>query len=393
MSIESGIMKNLPSILAALLLSFLTACTSGPSGKGGPDLTRIIRPTTLRALWVDSWGDGLYTPEQCDRMIAWAVENGFNTLLVEVRKTGDAYYRSQLVPRGRDVVRNRPLDHAFDALDYILRRAKGDHGLRVEAWLVANRVWKGVADPEPTAPLHVVLSHPEWLLIDKDGEVRQRVAGDSISLDPSDPGARAHVARVAGEVARRYPVDGIHLDYIRYPSGPWGYGERSLRRYRDATGAGTTPSADDPRFIRWKADQVTTEVREIRNAVKLANPDIDLTAAVVAWGAPDPGGYRRTKGYLGACQDWPDWCERGLVDGVYVMHYKREGVAAQAKDFRAWLPVFMEIRKRSPGFLAVGLAAYLNTRAETASQESESLAAGADGTAWFSYRTPVRARP
>ncbi len=392
MSIESATMRHLCSL--ALAFAFLSvACTSNPKADREVSLDRVIRPATLRALWVDSWGDGIYTPEQCDRMIAWAVKNGFNTLLVEVRKTGDAYYRSHLVPRGRDVVRNRPLDHAFDPLDYILRRAKGEHGLRVEAWLVANRVWKGVVDPEPTAPLHVVLSHPEWLLVDKDGEVRQRVAGDSISLDPSDPEARAHVAQVAGEVARRYPVDAIHLDYIRFPSGPWGYGERSLRRYRDATGAADTPSADDPRFIRWKADQVTAEVREIRNAVKLANPAIDLTAAVVAWGAPGTTGYRGTKGYLGACQDWPDWCQRGLVDGVYVMHYKREGVAAQARDFRAWLPVFMEIRGMSPGFMAVGLAAYLNTPSETATQESASLAAGADGTAWFSYRTPARPQP
>ena len=80
-----------------------------------------------RCLWVVR---NTMTSEQAiDEMIEFADENGFNNLLVQVRGRGDAYYRSQLVPRSALL-----LDPFFDPLAYIIDRAHAK-GLNVHAWV------------------------------------------------------------------------------------------------------------------------------------------------------------------------------------------------------------------------------------------------------------------
>ena len=63
-------------------------------------------------------------------------------------------------------------------------------------------------------------------------------------LDPGLPEIREYLAAIVGEIAAEYPVDGIHLDYVRYPSNWHGYHPRALARYRAETGATGIP---DPR--------------------------------------------------------------------------------------------------------------------------------------------------
>ena len=36
-------------------------------------------------------------------------------------------------------------------------------------------------------------------------------------LDPGNPGTADYLIRIAKEITSRYDIDGIHLDYIRYP--------------------------------------------------------------------------------------------------------------------------------------------------------------------------------
>ena len=51
-------------------------------------------------------------------------------------------------------------------------------------------------------------------------------------------------------------IDGIHLDYIRYPSNKWGYSDIALARYRAQTGATGKPKPDNPQWMQWRRDQV-----------------------------------------------------------------------------------------------------------------------------------------
>jgi uncharacterized lipoprotein YddW (UPF0748 family) len=394
-----------PALSLAVIVLVVSACASPNaertgSGDGGratetslsPAMRRrardraTIRPDEIRAVWVDTWAPGLYSADEIDELIAWCERGRINTILAEVRKIGDAYYRSDREPRGLVGSTGRPVDESFDPLDYLIQEARG-RGMRVEAWLVANRIWKGKGEP-PAG--HVLREHPEWRLINRQGSGDDGAATPSVFLDPSEPGVRRHLADVAADIVARYPVDGIHLDYIRYPGKEWGYGEASLARFREATGFSGTPSPDDARFSRWRMQQVTEQVSTLRRAIRRIDDDVELSAATITWGELGPAGYAATRGAHDCFQNWPAWCEQGLIDVHYPMHYKREFEPRWREDFRRWLDLFARLERDTEAQQVIGLGAYLNDIAGTRAQLAALRARGLESFCIFSYHAPNR---
>ena len=188
-------------------------------------------PAETRAFWV--LRTSLGSPESISALVRTARENGFNTLLVQVRGRGDAYFTSSLEPRAADLQR-RPA--SFDPLASVLAEGHAA-GLRVHAWVNVNFV--SSAAELPIAPTHVVHRHPEWLMVPRDlvqelskvpeispayvGKLarwtRAQPAGlEGLYTSPLLPAAADHVNAVIRDLATRYAIDGIHLDYARYPN-------------------------------------------------------------------------------------------------------------------------------------------------------------------------------
>ncbi len=383
-----------------ILLFALNGCVSDsqsdtkPHDQAPPAATKPaprpsgIRPATIKAVWVDSWGRSFYSKRECDQLIAWCLQQGFNTLLVEVRRTGDAYYDSDLEPRGKVGEKGPPIADDFDPLQYLVEQAHDAHGLRVEAWIVANRIWVGSTPPPSSTPAHVANAHPTWLLVNREGTTHKGKK-PSWYLDPSNPAVRRHLARICGDVASRYRVDAIHLDYIRYPDHTWGYGKESIASFRRDESTAQFPAPKDASFTAWRADQVTKQVREVRLALRRVAPKVELTVATVAWGDPPASEFNQSASYRSACQDWPRWCQEGLIDLNYVMHYRHEANPKQAKNFRTWIPIL----KRACGSadkLVLGLGSYLNHVTDSRRQMKHALAVNTAGIAVFSYRNPAK---
>ena len=62
----------------------------------------------------------------------------------------------------------------------------------------------------PSEPPHPILTdHPGWAIPHKG----------SYHLDPGRPEVRSYIAHLTADLVRRYPVDGVHFDYFRYPEG------------------------------------------------------------------------------------------------------------------------------------------------------------------------------
>jgi uncharacterized lipoprotein YddW (UPF0748 family) len=107
---------------------------------------------------------------------------------------------------------------------------------------------------------------------------------------------RAYLVEVFREIVERYPVRGLHLDYIRFPSEPPAIPSGSGLDYpRDrhtlalfAAETGLAPEGDPAAWSAWRTQQVTRLVREIREMLSRSRPDAALSAAVGA----DPDGAR-----------------------------------------------------------------------------------------------------
>src|SRR5262245_19054674 len=101
----------------------------------------------VRALWVTR--TTLATPAGVAQLVRAAQDGGFNTLIVQVRGRGDAYYRSRFEPRAAEIERLPD----FDPLADTLTRAH-QAGLKVHAWVAVNLV-SSAADL-PHARQHII---------------------------------------------------------------------------------------------------------------------------------------------------------------------------------------------------------------------------------------------
>lgn len=255
----------------------------------------------FRGLWVNAWGKGLKSPQQVRELVSAASSAGMNALLVQVRRRGDAYYSSAVEPRAAE------LPDGFDPLQEVIELAHR-HSIQVHAWLV---VYPAASGAEAfLQPGHVLESHPDWVTYSADGRSMGSGEGEGLYLDPGLPDVREHVISVVRDLVSKYDVDGLHLDYIRYPSRWWGYHPESVRRFIEETGA--DPWKDPAEWDNWRRAQVTSLVARIRHEVKTVRPGVKMSAAVFA----DP-----SDAFKNRLQDWEGWLRSGLVDFVVPMNY------------------------------------------------------------------------
>ena len=325
-SVVSGV------VVAALAAALVLPATGGHAA-GRP----------VKGLWVAR--HALTSPASIAQLVADARDAGFDTLLVQVRGRGDAYYASRLEPRAA------PLDRAptgFDPLGEVLVRARAA-GLRVHAWLNLNLV-ASVHDL-PREPRHVVRRHPEWLMVPRGfatgpGGLDARKAGYAVRLaawtranapaveglytSPVPREAAVYLSGIVGDLVARYAVDGVHLDYVRYPDESFDYSASALREFRaevapelsrderarlDARAVRSPLVYSDMFPVRWatfRRSRLTSLVMRIRTEVKRHRPEALVSAAVVA----DPEAALTTR-----LQDWPAWAAMGLLDAVCPMAY------------------------------------------------------------------------
>ena len=363
------------------LLLIVTACSSSPALLAAqlPAVTQLlgaqpspevpIRPTgpaEYRALWVDAFHEGFKTPQQVDTLIERARKGNLNALFVQVRKRGDAYYRRGFEPLAADVsVPERP---HFDPLAYLLLKAhSANPPLEVHAWL--NTFFVG-----QTSEVFKLFGG-QWS--------NQIFAGGNDGygyLDPGVPAARLYTEEVFMSVVRNYDVDGVHMDFVRYPDGgDWGYSDIAVARFNEATGHSGKPRPDEPAWQQWRRDQVTTFVHELHDAISRTRPSVKLSGALIAYGN-GPGNeaeWRRTRTYNDVYQDWLTWFQQGYLDIGVPMNYDRDSSPSQKGFFRAWTS--WEKDHLARGKLLIGIGAFLNYPEDTITQIRAALAPTAAG--------------
>lgn len=278
----------------------------------------------VRGAWITSWDNGMFNAAEIDATVAATKKAGLNALFIEVRKFADAYYDSKIEPLGANVA------PGFDPLAYTIKKAHAE-GIQVHAWVVVYRAWCG-KKPGPSDPNHVVNKHKDWVMLSSEGK---NWAGEGMYLDPGVPEAREYIVSVFEDIAKRYNVDGIQYDYVRYPGTDWGYSEAALKHYYADTGTSTKPSTKDPKWLQWKRDQVTALVKLAHDRIKAANPKIAISASTICYGSSNPD-FTKTSAYASVCQDWKMWMEQGLIDINIPMNYKPETSERSKKSFRDW---------------------------------------------------------
>lgn len=261
-----------------------------------------------QAIWVVRQRYG--SPTEIAALMENVRQAGLNTVLLQVRGTGTAYYRSHIEPMAYEY-RGDP---GFDPLEVACREAHR-RGLALHAWVNVMPAWHGQAPPSD--PRQLYNAHPDWFWYDQHG--RRQPLGWYVSLNPCLPQVREYLVDVCREIVQRYPVDGLHLDYIRFPNdqSPRGvdypYDKQTLAMYKRETGK--RPQDDRARWSAWRTYQVSQLVYEIRTMLLKTRAGVRLTAAC----GQDFAEWRRDR-----FQDGPGWLRGKLVDLVFVMNYSSD---------------------------------------------------------------------
>jgi uncharacterized lipoprotein YddW (UPF0748 family) len=383
-------MLRLKYVIAAVFL----ALASAVAGAVGAHETGEVR-----ALWVQR--ATITSPESIHTLVQSAKAAGFNTLLVQVRGRGDAYYLSKLEPRAGALSR-QPL--TFDPLATVLAEAR-PAGLRVHAWVNANLV----ADAEPSgAPDHLVHAHPEWLMVPRelapelstvDPRAPEYLAAlsryahahadriEGLYSSPLVPAAADHTLKVIADIASRYAVDGIHLDYIRFPNTEFDYSRAAVVQFQQYVRPRLTSNERrqyegrakrEPLFYtqmfpqRWqefRQARLTDLVVRVRSAVKARRSAMMLSAAVF------PDAQEATTHRM---QDWAGWLQRGLLDAVCPMAYTTDPAI-----FRSQISNVRRVAGSKPVWAGIG--AFQLSSLETVLNIREARHLGAQGVVLFSY--------
>lgn len=354
-------------------------------------------PPELRAVWVDAFHEGIRSPREADELVVAARRANLNTLMVQVRRRGDALYTKGVEPPLDDPA----FDPSFDALAYIVDAAHRA-GLEVHAWVNAMPVWRDEAPPKD--PRHVFNQHGptalgdrNWMTSSPAGEHKFPVG---YFLDPGHPDAAAYLAEIYLNIVRNYAVDGIHFDYVRYPEtderlprgAGVGYNATNLARFRRAAGRTDTPGPADDEWTEWRREQVTNLVRRVSIEARAINPRIKISAALIPWGQPPTSekDFESVAPMQRIFQDWHSWLKDGLIDLGIPMNY-----ASETDDrVRTWFDGWMRWEKQHQHGrqLAVGLGAYRNTAAHTLAQIARARAEDDGrvvGVSFFSYAVPT----
>ena len=338
----------------------------------------------LRGVWASSLGPAIDTPEQVADLVRTVRAAGLNTMIIQVRRNGAVPYRSEIEPRAPALVRYAAAHpgSGFDPLATDLRQAHDTTaGPRIDvyAWFTVYPMRKpdGLSGDDPPHPAAV---QPDWFTLDAEGAVRPY-------LDPAIPGVQEHFARLVEECLRRYPVDGINLDFVRYPEEGGGYHPVAIDRFRRLTGRDGPPEEGDPAWGDFRRDQVTHLVRRLAAVVRATRPECVLTVDAVGFGAPRER-FADTAPYVQVFQDWEGWTLAGLVDVCCRMGYKREHVPDHARQFRDWADFSRSLQERSGRQVSLGIGGFFNHPEAVLAQYREAARRGL-GTCIFSYHRPT----
>jgi uncharacterized lipoprotein YddW (UPF0748 family) len=338
----------------------------------------------LRGLWVVR--TALVSPQAVDRLVDEAAEGGFSALFVQVRGRGDAFYRSTLVSRST-LLERQPRE--FDPFARLLARAR-PRGLEVHAWV--NVLLAGhFGQPFPRG--HVLLKHPEWAMVPRSAATAALVAtgprrlglvmeagrreGDveGYYLSPSVPAVGDHLEQVVRELVRAYPMDGLHLDFIRYPGPTFDYSKAALEGFRRAGGGSDLlggPARSPAYWDTYRRQVLTALITRLGDAARAEQPGLVVSAAV----APDEAQAVNNK-----FQDWPGWLASGVLSALCPMTY--------TPDSRLFLQQIEQARERAKGGQAVwaGIGAYRLDLAGIAEKVAVAREAGASGVVLFSHES------
>ncbi len=290
----------------------------------------------IRAIWLDR-GTIVEagSPAGLEPLFDQLSAAGINTVFFETVNAGYPIYPSRVAPQRNPLVQN------WDPLATAVELAH-ERGIALHAWVwvfaAGNQRHNRIVNLPANYPGPLLSRNPDWAGYDNRGNPIPQ-GQDKPFLDPANPEVRSYLTQLMSEIVTEYDVDGLQLDYIRYPfqdpgaNRTYGYGDVARWRFRDTAGvdplelsprsdARLSRQAQDRQQVLWerwtefRIQQINSFVETLSSTLRRQRPDLILSAAVFA--KPEHERLQKIQ------QDWGTWARNGDIDWIVLMSYAED---------------------------------------------------------------------
>lgn len=289
------------------------------------------------------------------------VKMNFNTVMFQIRSRGNSFYPSDIEPFASELTGTLGKNPEWDPLQFGIVEAHA-RGLEIHAWINIFRVWTGTPLPPKSQPQHIAYTHPDWV----------KPFRGELWVDPGIPEARKYVVDLCVDLIKRYDIDGLHFDYIRYPDAGFD-DDVTYRKY----GRGKEKA-------EWRRENINQLMKDIYETVIEKKPWIKVGSAPIGIyeNLPTAKGWQ---GYHSVFQDSRRWLRDGYHDYVVPQIYWGLKSHRSKIDFEALVADW----KSNSGdrHLYVGIASYRPEVAQYLHEEIDVCRRyNTNGSCFFRYR-------
>ncbi|PIP14036.1 MAG: hypothetical protein COX48_02585 [bacterium (Candidatus Stahlbacteria) CG23_combo_of_CG06-09_8_20_14_all_34_7] len=284
-------------------------------------LPLFLHPLSIKGVWITRWD--IFSENHIYEMIDSLSKANVTDAFVQVYGSGIAYYNSKIAL----------LNYSdFDPLKTFISYAH-EKNIRVHAWINLLYMWerKDMTDNE----MHIVNRYPESVVVDDKNtslldysidKLKSRNI-EGIYVSPSSEIVNDYILFIIHEILTQYSVDGIHLDYSRFPGREFVYDNylksdymsKYVIQYEDIEDPITEKlfgktgiNALKSNWQKLPKEKLNELIKSIYTDVKLTNPNIQLSSAVIA---------DVESAEINYYQNWWEWLSNRYIDFVVVMAY------------------------------------------------------------------------
>ena len=268
----------------------------------------------MRAVWLTTnWGlDWPSRPIRTASDIPWQKKEltdildrlqaiGINMVFFQARIRGEVFYASQYEPWATVLSHGR--NPGYDPLAFVIDECH-KRAMECHAWIVSYPVGS-LRQVKRQGNSSVVARHRSWC---------KQSSGEWF-LDPGNPSVKNYLVDLVREIVSNYDIDGIHLDYIRYPDNARKFTDSdSFRKWGDR--------ATD--LSHWRENNITSTVFAIYDEVKRLKPWVKVSSSPLGRYASLPG-FPASWSCIEAVHQNPKlWLQEGKHDFIVPMMYFSE---------------------------------------------------------------------
>lgn len=320
----------------------------------------------MRAMWVrpKEW-----TKEQVEEKVQSLADVGINTIFLET-----VYEGFTIFPVEYDPIYQNPMYQEFDVLQAYID-ACHSRGMQLHAWVESFFI--GLQTNRGGGPVYKAYKGTGLLLADTEGnEWEETMYGKMYFLNPARPECREWIVGLYEIIIENYDVDGLQLDYVRYPvktgSVDYGYDEYTINAFKEEKGY-------DPRdykensferdvFDQFKRNQVTEYVKMCSTRLRAINPDLIISLSVV------PDFYSGVQDHMQSAELWMD---EGYGDLIVPMSYAENQTGRTNSAIKA--------ANDSPRNVVMGVSAQNGFSLESVENQTKTVLGLGTGVSFFEY--------